>query len=139
MIKVSLYAMIRLFILGGLGSPLLSYLMLALGLVSAFWGVLCALMQHDLKTLLAYHSIENVGLILIGISLVLIGIHLNLPLVATISPAGAIFHCVNHGLFKSLLFLGAGVIDSRAHTRDLRPVGRVSKVYALDDVVLYNR
>jgi hydrogenase-4 component B len=127
MIKIPLYAMIRLFVLGGLGSPHLSYLMLALGLISAFWGVLCALIQHDLKTLLAYHSIENVGLILIGISLALVGLHLNLPLVATISLAGAIFHCVNHGLFKSLLFLGAGVIDSRAHTRDLELLGGLAR------------
>ncbi len=127
MIKIPLYAMIRLFVLGGLGVPFLSFLMLALGLISAFWGVLLALLQHDLKTLLAYHSIENVGLILIAISLALIGIHLNLPLVATISLAGAIFHCVNHGLFKSLLFLGAGTIDSRAHTRDLELLGGLAR------------
>jgi hydrogenase-4 component B len=127
MIKVSLYALIRILVLGDLTSPWLSYLMLVLGVVSAFWGVLWALMQHDLKTLLAYHSIENVGLILVGIALALISQSLNLPVIAAVALAAAIFHCVNHGLFKSLLFLGAGTIDCRVHTRDLERLGGLSR------------
>ena len=63
MIKISIYAMIRLFICGNLTSPVLIYGMLIVGLISAFWGILSALMQHDLKSLLAYSSIENIGLI----------------------------------------------------------------------------
>lgn len=123
MIKISLYALIRILVLGGLTSPIAGYLMLVMGLVSAFWGVMWALVQHDLKSLLAYHSIENVGLILIGIGVAVISRDLNLPLVASISLAAAIFHCVNHGLFKSLLFLGAGTIDCRAHTRNIERLG----------------
>ena len=127
MIKVALYALIRVLVMGGLCSVNLSCLMLALGVISAFWGVLGALMQHDLKTLLAYHSIENVGLILIAISLALISNLLHLPVVAGMCLAAAIFHCVNHGLFKSLLFLGAGTVDTRAHSRDLELLGGLAK------------
>lgn len=127
MIKVSLYAIIRILVMSGLGSPLLGYFMLALGIISTFWGVLYALMQHDLKTLLAYHSIENVGLILSAISLALICQRLHLPLLADLSLAAAIYHCVNHGLFKALLFLGAGSIDCQAHTRDLELLGGLGK------------
>ncbi len=127
MIKIALYAVIRLLVFGGLESLSIAYLMLFLGIVSAFWGVLFALMQHDLKRLLAYHSVENVGLILMGIALCLIGRSCRLEVVAAIGLCAAVFHCVNHGLFKSLLFFGAGAIDARAHTRDLSLLGGLGK------------
>lgn len=127
MIKVSLYAIIRILVIGGGLSPWLGYLMLTMGIISAFWGVVWALMQHDLKSLLAYHSIENVGLILVAIGLALVSQNLGLSIAAGTALSGAIFHCVNHGLFKSLLFLGAGTIDCRAHTRDLEKLGGLSK------------
>jgi hydrogenase-4 component B len=127
MIKVALYAMIRIFVGGALSSTVLIYIMLAIGLITAFWGILCALMQKDLKCLLAYSSIENAGLILIAISLALLGQLINLPAVAAISLAAAIFHIFNHGLFKALLFLGAGTVDCRVHTRDLELMGGLGK------------
>jgi len=123
MIKVSLYALIRLLVMGGLVSPWVSYMMLAMGLISLFWGILWALVQKDLKSLLAYCSIENAGLILVCISLAIICHGINMPEIGALFLAAAIFHCVNHGLFKSLLFLGAGAIDCRAHTRDLELLG----------------
>jgi hydrogenase-4 component B len=128
MIKLSLYAIVRMLVMNDLGSPWLGYIMLALGMISTFWGVLYALMQHDLKRLLAYHSIENVGLILSAIGMALISHRLHQPLLADLSLAAAIYHCVNHGLFKSLLFLGAGSIDSRARTRDLDVLGGLGKI-----------
>jgi hydrogenase-4 component B len=127
MIKVALYAMIRIFIMGSLNSDGLIYLMLTLGIVTAFWGILCALVERDLKCLLAYSSIENVGIILIGISLCLLSQSLNLPVIAAISLTAAIFHSFNHGIFKSLLFLSAGTVDCRIHTRDLELMGGLGK------------
>ena len=99
-------------------------MILILGAISAFWGVLFALLQHDLKRLLAYHSVENIGIILMGLGLSMIGNHLHLPLLAQLGLAAALFHTLNHALFKSLLFLGAGVVDARAHIRDHRAAGR---------------
>ncbi len=127
MIKIALYGMVRLLVLGDLNYQPLAYLALFLGTVSAFWGVLFALVQHDLKRLLAYHSVENVGLILMGISLALLSKTAQLPEIAAIGLAAGIFHCVNHGLFKSLLFLGAGCVDAQAHTRDLGHLGGLAK------------
>jgi hydrogenase-4 component B len=126
MIKIAPYAIIRVLVVNGLIADL-AYVILTLGLISAFWGMLSALLQRDLKTLLAYSSIENVGLILIGISIALIAQGLNLPIIAGISLAAAIFHCVNHGLFKSLLFLTAGTIDANVHTRDMELLGGLGK------------
>ncbi len=127
MIEISLYAIIRLLVMNGAGSPALSYVMLFLGIVSAFWGILHALLQDDLKRLLAYSSIENVGLILLGIGLALICNRQHMPALAELSLAAAVFHCINHGIFKSLLFLGVGAIDVGAHTRQLALLGGLGK------------
>lgn len=127
MIKVALYAIIRLFLFHGAALPAFGVALLVIGAISAFWGVLFALVQHDLKRLLAYHSVENVGIILMGIGLALYGTSLLLPWVVSLGTAAALFHSINHGLFKSLLFLGAGTIDASAHTRDLSHLGGLAK------------
>lgn len=123
MIKTAIYAMIRLLVMGHIDYTALGPIILILGAVSAFWGVLFALLQHDLKRLLAYHSVENIGIILMGLGLSMIGNHLRLPLLAQLGLAAALFHTLNHALFKSLLFLGAGAVDARAHTRDIEHLG----------------
>lgn len=124
MIKTAIYAMVRLFVVGQhLQVPALGPILLALGAVSALWGVLFALLQHDLKRLLAYHSIENIGIILMGIGLSIVGRTHHNPLLAQLGLAAALFHTLNHAVFKSLLFLGAGVVDARAHTRDIEHLG----------------
>ncbi len=127
MIETALYGIVRILVMQGLISPYIGYLMLTLGLISAFWGVLLAFLQQDLKVLLAYSSIENVGLILIGISMAVIGKELQLPVVAALGLSSAIYHCVNHGFFKSLLFLGAGAIDTQTHSRSLEHYGGLGK------------
>ena len=127
MIETALYAIIRILIMNGLVSPYIGYLMLTLGVISAFWGVLLAFLQQDLKVLLAYSSIENVGLIMIGIGMAVIGKSFGLPVVVALGLSGAIYHCLNHGFFKSLLFLGAGAIDSKTHTRSLEHYGGLGK------------
>lgn len=123
MIKTAIYAMIRLLVMGHIDCPILGPIILILGSISAFWGVLFALLQHDLKRLLAYHSVENIGIILMGIGLSIIGTHLHLTIIAGLGLAAALFHTLNHALFKSLLFLGAGVVDARTHTRDIEHLG----------------
>ncbi|HEY3327596.1 MAG TPA: proton-conducting transporter membrane subunit [Novimethylophilus sp.] len=124
MIKTAIYAMVRLYVVGDhLTAPALGPIILIFGAISALWGVLFALLQNDLKRLLAYSSIENIGIILMGIGIALIGKQQHLPYLAQIGLAAALFHSLNHALFKSLLFYGAGAIDMRTHLRDIEQLG----------------
>jgi len=97
-------------------------LVLALAVVTTLFGVLFALMQHDLKRLLAYHSVENIGIILIGFGLALIYMGTGHPLLAVLGLIAALYHTLNHALFKGLLFLGAGAV---LHATGLRDLGRM--------------
>ena len=124
MIKTAIYAMVRLFVIGNhISAPAIGPVILVIGAISALWGVLFALLQHDLKRLLAYHSVENIGIILMGLGISLLGVAWNAPLVAQLGLAAALFHTLNHAIFKSLLFLGAGAIDARTHLRDIERLG----------------
>jgi hydrogenase-4 component B len=96
---------------------------LILGVVSAIMGVVLALAQHDLKRLLAYHSVENIGIILIGLGGALLGQTFHSPALVVLGLAGALLHVVNHGLFKSLLFLGAGAVIQATTTREIDRYG----------------
>lgn len=123
-IKTGIYGMVRIFFdaLGTLPAWA-GLLVLILGVASAVLGVLYALMEHDLKRLLAYHSIENIGIILMGLGAALsfrvVG-HLQLAALALIA---AIFHTLNHALFKCLLFLGAGSVLHVTGTRNMEKLG----------------
>jgi NADH:ubiquinone oxidoreductase subunit 5 (subunit L)/multisubunit Na+/H+ antiporter MnhA subunit len=97
--------------------------MLTVGSASALLGVLYALMQHDLKRLLAYHSIENIGIILMGLGMSMIFFGSGHPLLGTLGLVAALYHTLNHALFKGLLFLGAGAVLYRTHERDLERMG----------------
>jgi len=123
MIKTAIYGVFRLFILGGFEVPWMGWVLVAAGAISACWGVLFALLQHDLKRLLAYHSVENIGLILLAAGISLVARSAGLTLVAEVALVAGLFHTLNHGLFKSLLFLGAGTVDAGAHTRELDRLG----------------
>ncbi len=124
MLKVAVYGFIR-FSFDLLGTPHWSWgvLLLIAGSVTALYGVLYALMQHDLKRLLAYHSIENIGIIFIGLGLAAIFIGTGHEALGALGLAAALYHTLNHALFKSLLFLGAGVIVQRGHTGNLEHMG----------------
>jgi hydrogenase-4 component B len=98
-------------------------IVLTVGVVSALLGVLYALMEHDLKRLLAYHSIENIGIILIGFGASLMFITLGHPRLAAIALVAGLFHTLNHAVFKCLLFLGAGSVLHATHTRDMEKLG----------------
>ncbi len=98
-------------------------LVLAAGSSSAVFGVLFALQQHDLKRLLAYHSIENVGIILIGLGLSMLLAHFGHPLLAALGLIAGLYHTINHALFKGLLFMGAGAVLHASGTRDMESMG----------------
>lgn len=98
-------------------------IVLFLGLVSTVMGVLYALMQHDLKRLLAYHSVENIGIILIGIGLAMIFTSFKLPVLAALALIAGLYHTLNHAMFKGLLFMGAGAILHATKERNMEEMG----------------
>ena len=98
-------------------------IVLVLGLISAVMGVLYALMQHDLKRLLAYHSVENIGIILIGLGLSMIFVSFNLSVLAALALMAALYHTLNHAMFKGLLFMGAGAVLHATHERNMEEMG----------------
>ena len=103
-------------------------LVLVIAVVTTLFGVLFALMQHDLKRLLAYHSVENIGIILIGFGLSLIYIGTGQPTLAVLGLIAALYHTLNHAVFKALLFLGAGSVLKGAGLRDLGRMGGLIRV-----------
>jgi formate hydrogenlyase subunit 3/multisubunit Na+/H+ antiporter MnhD subunit len=110
MIKTGIYGLLRTLTLLGEPPAWWGWTLVAVGVVSGILGVLYALAQHDLKRLLAYHSVENVGIIAIGLGVGLLGVTYGNPAMAVLGFTGGLLHVVNHALFKSLLFLGAGSV-----------------------------
>jgi hydrogenase-4 component B len=102
-------------------------LVLTLGAVSGLLGVLFAIGQHDLKRLLAYHSVENIGIILMGLGVAMLGRSAQRPEWIVLGLAGALLHVWNHGLFKSLLFLCAGSVVHGARTQQIDQLGGLAK------------
>lgn len=102
-------------------------IVLALGVVSAVLGVAYAVGQHDLKRLLAYHSIENIGIIVMGVGLALLGRSLDRTDWVVLGLAGALLHVWNHALFKALLFMCAGSVIHATHTREIDHLGGLAK------------
>jgi hydrogenase-4 component B len=123
MIKTAIYAVVRVFVLGEVGAPWIGWSLIVAGAVSAIWGILFALLQSDLKRLLAYSSVENVGFILLALGVSLIAGRNGILHVSELALGAALFHVLNHGVFKSLLFLGAGTVDANAHTREMDRLG----------------
>jgi len=123
MIKMGIYGLLRMLLLLGSWHRQWGYLLLALGGASALLGVVYALGQHDLKRLLAYHSVENVGIITLGIGAGVVCRTEGMAEASLLAFLGALFHVLNHGLFKGLLFCGAGAAAKAAGTRDLDAMG----------------
>jgi hydrogenase-4 component B len=124
MIKLGIYGLVRLvFEWLAPGPAWWGALILVLGATSAVLGVLYALMQHDLKRLLAYHSVENIGIILMGLGAAAVARSLGAEVVMALALTAALFHVANHATFKALLFMGAGALDSAVGTRDLEHYG----------------
>lgn len=124
MIKMGIYGIVRVgFDLLGQVQWQWGVVLLLAGTASAVLGVLYALMQHDLKRLLAYHSIENIGIILMGLGLSMIFLGTGHEVLGTLGLVAALYHTLNHALFKGLLFLGAGAVLYRTQERDLEQLG----------------
>jgi hydrogenase-4 component B len=127
LIKVGIYGLVRF---AALLPPLPvaeGAVVLALGMLSAVLGVAFALGQHQLKRLLAYHSIENIGIILMGVGLALLGRSLGRPELELLGMAGALLHVWNHALFKALLFLGAGAVMRQSGTGEIDQLGGLAR------------
>lgn len=127
-IKMGIYMMIRVFL--DLLQPVPMWwgiFILILGSVSALLGVLYAIVEHDIKKLLAYHSIENIGIILLGIGSALIFFSMSLFALSLFSLIAALFHTLNHAIFKSLLFFSAGSVVNETHTRNIEEYGGLIK------------
>ena len=121
-IKLGIYGLVRF--TGWLPVPdAAGWIVVALGTVSAVLGVGFALGQHDLKRLLAYHSVENIGIILIGVGFGLVALGRGDPAWGGVALAGGLLHVWNHGLFKALLFLGAGSVLHATGTREMSRLG----------------
>lgn len=127
MIKMGIYGIMR--VVAAMQSDLLvtGVIILVISLISGIMGVMMAIVQHDLKRLLAYHSIENIGIIGMGIGLGMIGLALGNPALTLLGFSGGLLHVLNHSLFKSLLFFNAGSVYHAAHTRNMEQLGGLMK------------
>ncbi|MBI1912153.1 MAG: hydrogenase 4 subunit B [Deltaproteobacteria bacterium] len=124
MLKTAIYGIIRVaFDLLHVSDWWWGGIVLIFGLISAVMGVLYALMQNDLKRLLAYSSVENIGLILVSIGLAMIFKSFNMGVLASLALMAALYHSFNHAMFKGLLFMGAGAVLHSTHQRNMESMG----------------
>ena len=129
MVKIGIFGIIKVGV-DLLGSTNVWYgvIVLGFGAVSSVLGVLYALAEHDIKKLLAYHTVENIGIIMMGVGVGMIGIATHHPVLATVGLLGGLYHLLNHAVFKGLLFLGAGSVMYRLHTKDMDLMGGLGKL-----------
>jgi len=123
MIKMGIYGLVRVYSLLPAPPEWWGALLMTVGVISGVVGVAFAVGQHDLKRLLAYHSIENIGIIVLGLGLALLGRSIGREDLFALGLAGALLHTWNHALFKSLLFLSAGSVIHAVHTREIDHLG----------------
>lgn len=127
MVKTGLYGLIRIVTLLGHPAPWWGWTLIAIGVVSALFGVIMSLAQHDLKRLLAYCTVENVGVIVLGLGLGLLGLSHGHTTWAALALGGALLHVLNHALFKGLLFMGAGRVLHVTGTLEMDRLGGLLK------------
>jgi len=127
MIKMGIYGILRVLTYIHHDLYSIGLFILCMSLISGIIGVSLAIVQHDIKRLLAYHSIENIGIIGIGIGLGVIGLAKGMNTLAVLGFAGGLLHILNHSLFKSLLFYTAGAVYRQTHTRNIEQLGGLIK------------
>ncbi len=127
MIKMGIYGIVRVLISLQSDFLVIGLIILGISVISALFGVMMAIMQHDLKQLLAYHSIENIGIIGMGLGLGIIGIASGNHILSILGFSGGLLHVLNHSLFKSLLFFNAGSVYQATHTRNIEELGGLMK------------
>ncbi len=126
-IKLGIYGILRVLLLIKVNYILVGYTILVVSVISGVYGVMLAIIQHNVKKLLAYHSIENIGIIGMGIGLGCLGLGMNNPYLSFAGFAGALLHTFNHSLFKSLLFYAAGTVYQTTHTMEIERLGGLIK------------
>lgn len=126
-IKIGIFGILRMLLVIKTDYYTLGFVILIISVISGLYGVMLAILQHNLKKLLAYHSIENIGIIGIGIGIGCIGLGAGNQVLATLGFSGALLHTLNHSLFKSLLFYAAGNVYQSAHTLDIEHLGGLIK------------
>lgn len=125
--KVGLFGILSLSLLGGQPPLWWGVLLLVFGCFTAFVGGLYALMEHNIQRLLAYHTLENIGIILLGLGAGICGLALRQPVLMALGLTGGLYHLFNHSLFKSTLFLGAGALWFGTGFRDIEKLGGMGK------------
>lgn len=127
MIKIGIYGILRILTFVIVPSKSISYLVLFIGIISAFFGILYAIAQRDYKKMLAYSSIENIGIITISLGIAMLGLSYQNHIMASFGFLGLFAHILNHSIFKSLLFFTAGSVHSKIHTTDSEQLGGLIK------------
>jgi len=133
-IKAGIYGVARMFMFFPTGPEAFGWALLAVALTSAVVGVWYALAQHEIKRLLAYSSVENIGIIGLGLAVAWLGRCIGAPGLVALGLAGALLHTLNHAIFKALLFFGAGNIYLYAHTGEIERLGGLAKALPVTGV-----
>jgi formate hydrogenlyase subunit 3 len=126
-LKTGIWGLLSLALLSPVPPLWYAIALMVLGMITAFIGGLYALMEHNINRLLAYHSLENIGIILLGLGAGLTGYALHSPTLAALGMVGGLYHLFNHSLFKTTLFLGAGAVWFRTGHRDIEKLGGIGK------------
>lgn len=127
LIKIGIFGILRIIFLMQIDYSSIGYGILTISVISSLYGVMLAIVQHNIKKLLAYHSIENIGIIGIGIGIGCIGLGSGNHVLSALGFAGALLHTLNHALFKSLLFYTAGIVYQASHILDIEKLGGLIK------------
>ncbi len=126
-IKLGIYGILRVVLQHPADMIVIGWIIMIFSVASGLYGVMLAIIQHNLKKLLAYHSIENIGIIGIGIGMGVLGIGYENPMLSMMGFAGALLHTLNHSLFKSLLFFSAGNVYQATGTVNIERLGGLGK------------
>ncbi|GDX07027.1 formate hydrogenlyase subunit 3 [Buttiauxella sp. A111] len=135
-LKIGLYGIMSFSLISNAMPLWWGILVVVLGMITAFIGGLYALMEHNINRLLAYHSLENIGIILLGLGCGLMGLALNESTLIALGMIGGLYHLFNHSVFKTTLFLGAGAVWFRTGHRDIEKLGGIGKRMPLISIAM---
>ncbi|MBN2544732.1 MAG: hypothetical protein JXB50_02975 [Spirochaetes bacterium] len=135
MIKTGIYGILRIILMSAVPSKGLSYFFIMVSVITGIYGILYAIAQKDIKMLLAYSSIENIGIIGLGMGIGMLGLSYGNRYIALLGFSGSLFHLLNHFVFKSLLFFNAGSVYIKTHTRDMSNMGGLIKKMPLSSAL----
>lgn len=127
MIKTGIYGILRMLMYTGKPTITISYCVLLVGLASAFFGILYAVAQRNYKKMLAYSSIENIGIIITGMAVGMLGLAYDNIAMTAFGFFGCVLHILNHSIFKTMMFFNAGAVYTQTHTKDMEKLGGLVK------------